>query len=114
VKLPREVRDPYQVFLNGVPQRLGVDFEVREGALVFEGALRKDKDQWLALAARRLGRGHVPPERLDRRALRSRRRFAAVAEGLEIEVVETCGKPPSPWLRELQRGHDRARSRASG
>jgi hypothetical protein len=43
VKLPREVRDPYQVFLNGVPQQLGVDFEVREGALVFEGALRKDK-----------------------------------------------------------------------
>jgi hypothetical protein len=43
VRLPREVRDPYQVFLNGVPQQLGVDFEVREGSLVFEGELHKDK-----------------------------------------------------------------------
>lgn len=42
VRLPREVREPYQVFLNGVPQRLGVDFQVREGALVFERELRKD------------------------------------------------------------------------
>jgi hypothetical protein len=43
VKLPREVREPYQVYLNGVPQQLGRDFSVREGALVFEGELRKDK-----------------------------------------------------------------------
>jgi hypothetical protein len=43
VRLPREVREPYQVYLNGVPQQLGVDFEVREGALVFERTLRKDK-----------------------------------------------------------------------
>jgi len=33
----------YQVFLNGVPQRLGADYTVREGALVFERELRKDK-----------------------------------------------------------------------
>lgn len=43
VRLPRDVREPYQVFLNGVPQRLGVDFQVREGALVFERELRKDR-----------------------------------------------------------------------
>jgi hypothetical protein len=43
VRLPREVREPYQVFLNGVPQELGTDFVIREGALVFEGELRKDK-----------------------------------------------------------------------
>jgi len=43
VRLPREVRDPYQVFLNGVPQRLGADYTVREGALVFERELRKDR-----------------------------------------------------------------------
>jgi hypothetical protein len=43
VKLPRQVREPYQVYLNGVPQQLGRDFSVREGALVFEGELRKDK-----------------------------------------------------------------------
>ena len=43
VMLPRAVRQPYQVYLNGVPQQLGVDFNVREGALVFERELRKDK-----------------------------------------------------------------------
>jgi hypothetical protein len=43
VKLPRDVRDPYQVFLNGVPQKLGEDFNVREGSLVFPRELRKDK-----------------------------------------------------------------------
>jgi hypothetical protein len=43
VTLPREVRPPYAVYLNGVPQQLGRDYEVREGALVFERELRKDK-----------------------------------------------------------------------
>jgi hypothetical protein len=43
VRLPREVRGPYEVYLNGVPQRLGADYLVREGALVFERDLRKDR-----------------------------------------------------------------------
>ncbi len=43
VRLPREVRAPYEVFLNGIPQQLGADFEVRESSLVFERDLRKDK-----------------------------------------------------------------------
>jgi len=43
VRLPRDVREPYAVYLNGVPQQLGPDFSVREGALVFEQELRKDK-----------------------------------------------------------------------
>ena len=43
VKLPRDVRAPYEVYLNGVPQRLGVDYTVREGALEFERELRKDR-----------------------------------------------------------------------
>ncbi|HWX96368.1 MAG TPA: hypothetical protein VNZ01_05900 [Solirubrobacteraceae bacterium] len=43
VRLPREVREPFQVYLNGVPQELGPDYVVREGALVFERDLRKDK-----------------------------------------------------------------------
>ncbi len=42
VMLPRAVRQPYEVYINGVPQRLGVDFNVRDGALVFERELRKD------------------------------------------------------------------------
>ena len=43
VRLPRDVRDPYEVYINGVPQQLGVDFNVREGSLVFERDLRKDR-----------------------------------------------------------------------
>jgi hypothetical protein len=43
VRLPREVRPPYEVYLNGVPQRLGADYRVSDGALVFEGELRKDR-----------------------------------------------------------------------
>jgi len=43
VRLPREVREPYEVYLNGVPQRAGVDFKVGEWSLVFERELRKDK-----------------------------------------------------------------------
>ena len=43
VRLPRGVREPFEVFLNGVPQQLGVDYAVREGALVFERELRKDR-----------------------------------------------------------------------
>ena len=43
VPLPAEVRSPFQVFVNGVPQEAGADFHVEDGALVFERALRKDK-----------------------------------------------------------------------
>ena len=43
VKLPRGLREPYEVYVNGVPQELGADYSVREGALVFERELRKDK-----------------------------------------------------------------------
>ena len=43
VRLPRDLREPYEVYVNGVRQELGVDFSVREGALVFRRELRKDK-----------------------------------------------------------------------
>jgi hypothetical protein len=43
VKLPRDVRPPFEVYLNGVPQRLGDDYQVEDGALVFERELRKDR-----------------------------------------------------------------------
>ncbi len=43
VRLPRDVREPYEVYLNGVPQRLGVDYRISQGMLVFERDLRKDK-----------------------------------------------------------------------
>lgn len=42
VKLPAGVRSPFSVYVNGVRQRAGVDFELRDGALIFERALRKE------------------------------------------------------------------------
>ena len=43
VRLPADVQRPFQVFLNGVEQREGVDFVVRDGALVFERELAREK-----------------------------------------------------------------------
>lgn len=50
VNLPPQVRTPYQVFLNGVPQREGVDYQVKGRTLMFARELRKDrisKRRWL-------------------------------------------------------------------
>ena len=43
VRLPSDVQRPFQVFLNGVEQREGTDFVVRDGRLVFERALAREK-----------------------------------------------------------------------
>jgi hypothetical protein len=43
VRLPPDVRAPFEVFLNGVHQRLGEDFRIEGGALVFDRELRKDR-----------------------------------------------------------------------
>ena len=86
VRLPREVRDPYQVFLNGVPQRLGADFQVREGSLVFERELRKDKiskRRWL-LGAWGVGT-YRQNDSVDVR-YEAADGSPRVAEGLEIEA----------------------------
>ena len=42
VRLPRGVREPYTVYLNGVPQEPGRDFTVERGVLVFQTELRKE------------------------------------------------------------------------
>ena len=42
VKLPRDVRSPFEVYVNGVRQEPGADYEVRDGALVFARELRKE------------------------------------------------------------------------
>ena len=43
VRLPTDVRSPFEVYVNGVRQELGEDYHVHEGALVFERELRKDR-----------------------------------------------------------------------
>jgi hypothetical protein len=87
IKLPREVRDPYQVFLNGVPQQLGVDFEVRDSSLVFERELSKDKiskRRWL-LGAWGVGT-YRQNDSVDVR-YEAADGSPRVAEGLEIEAA---------------------------
>jgi hypothetical protein len=43
VKLPPRVRSPFEVYVNGVRQQPGVDYQVRGGALVFERHLAKEE-----------------------------------------------------------------------
>jgi hypothetical protein len=42
VRLPAGVREPYTVFLNGVRQQEGKDYEVRRGVLEFDRPLAKE------------------------------------------------------------------------
>ena len=39
VPLPGGVREPFEVYVNGVPQELGRDYSVRQGELWFEREL---------------------------------------------------------------------------
>jgi len=42
VPLPPDVRSPFQVYVNGVRQENGVDYEVVDRSLIFERELRKE------------------------------------------------------------------------
>jgi hypothetical protein len=84
VPLPSDVRSPFQVYLNGVPQRVGDDYQVQDGALVFPRALRKDKvssRRWL-LGAYGIGT-YRQDDSVDVRWTRADG-TTAVAERLEI------------------------------
>jgi hypothetical protein len=86
VKLPSDLREPYDVFVNGVPQQLGVDYSVRSGALVFERELRKDKIsgwRWF-LGAWGVGT-YRQNDSVDVR-YQTREGTPRVAEALEIEL----------------------------
>ena len=43
VKLPPGVRSPFEVYVNGVRQELGADYQISEGELVFERELVQQK-----------------------------------------------------------------------
>jgi hypothetical protein len=86
VRLPREIRGPYEVYINGVKQQLGSDFELHEGSLVFQRVLRKDKIsgwRWL-LGAWGVGT-YRQNDSVDVRYEASDG-SPRVAEGLEIDV----------------------------
>lgn len=42
VDLPDAVTDPFEVFINGVPQRRGADYELRDRTLVFSRELQTE------------------------------------------------------------------------
>lgn len=43
VPLPPDVRRPFEVYLNGVAQHEGADYVVRDGTLVFDRALARER-----------------------------------------------------------------------
>jgi hypothetical protein len=52
VKLPPGAEPPFGVFVNGVEQQLGEDYEVRSGEIVFSRQIVKEKvgaGRWLAM-----------------------------------------------------------------
>ncbi|HEY0391064.1 MAG TPA: hypothetical protein VGC63_05090 [Solirubrobacterales bacterium] len=52
VKLPAGAEAPYVVFVNGVEQRQGADYEIRDGEIVFTRQIVKEKvgaGRWLAM-----------------------------------------------------------------
>jgi hypothetical protein len=53
VELPPEVGEPFDVFLNGVPQQAGRDFRIEGRQLVFERGLAREGRlgfwRWLSL-----------------------------------------------------------------
>jgi hypothetical protein len=86
VKLPPQVCEPYEVFVNGVPQREGADFQAKGRTLMFERELRKDKiskRRWL-LGAWGVGT-YKQDDSVDVR-YEARDGSPRVAEGLEIEA----------------------------
>jgi hypothetical protein len=52
VRLPADAEPPFTVFINGVEQREGADYRVRDGEIVFNRPILKEKvgaGRWLAM-----------------------------------------------------------------
>lgn len=87
VKLPDAVREPYEVYVNGVRQQAGRDYQVKGRTLMFERELRKDKiskRRWL-LGAWGVGT-YKQDDSVDVR-YEAADGSPRVAEGLEIELA---------------------------
>jgi hypothetical protein len=87
VRVPPHVKPPFEVYVSGVPQQEGVDYEVEGDALVFDRELRKDKIsgwRWF-LGAWGVGTYRQNDSVDIRYELRGR---PMVAEGLDIEPTD--------------------------
>lgn len=87
-RLPPHVQPPFQVYVSGVPQTEGADYQVRGRELVFEGrALRKDEVSGWRWLLGSIGIGtYRQDDSVDVRYTLDGRPM--VAEGLAVEVVE--------------------------
>jgi hypothetical protein len=86
VELPAAVERPFEVYVNGVAQREGVDFTVADGALAFTRELRQEGRlgfwRWTSIAFGAAGsyrQNDVVDVTYARDGLR------AVASGLQVE-----------------------------
>jgi hypothetical protein len=85
VKIPPQVRQPFEVYVNGVRQEPGTDFQIEAGRLVFDRELKKDRIsgwRWF-LGAWGVGTYRQNDSIDVRYELEGR---PMVAEGLEIEA----------------------------
>ena len=85
VPLPRGAEPPYEVWVNGVAQREGADYEVRDHALAFPQPLEKERigiGRWTAIFLGLFG-SYGKNDSVDvRYSLHGARRLAT---GLDIE-----------------------------
>jgi hypothetical protein len=92
VRLPRGAEPPFDVFVNGVQQKPGVDYEVRGDRLVFAQHLEKEGKlgfwRWLSMALSIAG-FYGKNDSVDvHYTLHGTRQ---VAVGLDIELLDSEG-----------------------
>ena len=97
VPLPPDVRSPFEVYVNGVRQEAGVDYEVVDRSLVFERVLKKEGKlgfwRWLSMALSIAG-SYGRNDSVDVRYTLAGTRQIAV--GLDIEVPNLAGDEDRP------------------
>jgi hypothetical protein len=94
VALPPYVTEPFEVFVNGVPQRAGTDYRVEGRTLVFARSLEREGKlgfwRWLSIFLGIAGT-YRRNDTVDVVYSAGGRR--AVATGLPIEPAETRSRP---------------------
>jgi hypothetical protein len=95
VPLPRGAEPPYIVYVNGVPQKEGVDYKLDRGALVFRRELKKEGKlgvaRWTAIFLGLFG-SYGKNDSVDvRYSLHGERRLAT---GLDIVPPRTPAEVP--------------------
>jgi hypothetical protein len=87
-RLPSQVQPPFAVYVSGVPQTEGVDYQVRGRELIFEGrTLRKDEVSGWRWLLGSIGIGtYRQDDSVDVRYTLDGR--PKVAEGLPVEVLD--------------------------